>query len=253
MDLTTYIKHPERLDAAAVEELSRLCEAHPCFQAARLLLVRGLYQLQDDAFGQALRRAALFVPDRTQLFELIEGPNFRPAPEEKKRQLPAPPPQTADRTVSLIDSFLSQLPEEPQPRRAHAADATVDYMSYLMQLEDAAEADEEPEKMRQDTEDWEDEEDDAETTEPDAPDEDDLLPLGLEENDPTGPSEAFFTETLARIYIKQGKYLKAIEIIRRLSLNFPKKNRYFADQIRFLEKLLINEQGKQDEETGDND
>ena len=50
------------------------------------------------------------------------------------------------------------------------------------------------------------------------------------------------TEAMARIYIKQGKYDKAIEIIRRISLKYPKKNRYFADQIRFLEKLIINQQ-----------
>jgi predicted Zn-dependent protease len=50
------------------------------------------------------------------------------------------------------------------------------------------------------------------------------------------------TEAMARIYIKQGKYDKAIEIIQRISLKYPKKNRYFADQIRFLEKLIINQQ-----------
>ncbi len=51
--------------------------------------------------------------------------------------------------------------------------------------------------------------------------------------------DGIFTETLASIYIKQGRYLKAIEIIRKLSLKYPKKNRYFADQIRYLEKLII--------------
>ena len=52
--------------------------------------------------------------------------------------------------------------------------------------------------------------------------------------------EEFFTETLARIYIKQGRYQKALDIIQRLSTQFPGKNAYFADQIRFLEKLIIN-------------
>ena len=52
--------------------------------------------------------------------------------------------------------------------------------------------------------------------------------------------EGYFTETLARIYIKQGRYSKALEIIKRLNLIYPKKNAYFADQIRFLEKLIIN-------------
>ena len=53
-------------------------------------------------------------------------------------------------------------------------------------------------------------------------------------------NESYFTETLARIYNKQGRYEKALEIIQRLNLNYPKKNAYFADQIRFLEKLILN-------------
>ena len=62
-----------------------------------------------------------------------------------------------------------------------------------------------------------------------------------EEND---GDEGVFTETLARIYIKQGQYSKALEIIKRLNLKYPKKNVYFADQIRFLEKLIINNKYK---------
>ena len=50
----------------------------------------------------------------------------------------------------------------------------------------------------------------------------------------------FFTETLAAIYIKQKKYERALEIIRSLYLKYPEKNIYFADQIRFLEKLIRN-------------
>ena len=68
-----------------------------------------------------------------------------------------------------------------------------------------------------------------------------------DKDDKNAPSEVYFTETLARIYIKQCKYDKAIEIIRRLSLNYPKKSRYFADQIRFLEKLILNERFKNKE------
>lgn len=50
----------------------------------------------------------------------------------------------------------------------------------------------------------------------------------------------FFTQTLANIYIKQKKYKRAYEIIKRLSLNYPEKNIYFADQLSFLEKILKN-------------
>ena len=54
------------------------------------------------------------------------------------------------------------------------------------------------------------------------------------------PEEEFFTETLARIYIKQGRYQKALDILGRLSSQHPQKNLYFEDQMRFLEKLIIN-------------
>lgn len=50
--------------------------------------------------------------------------------------------------------------------------------------------------------------------------------------------ESYFTETLARIYLKQRRYEKALEIIQSLYLNFPNKSIYFADQIRYLEKLV---------------
>lgn len=60
-----------------------------------------------------------------------------------------------------------------------------------------------------------------------------------EADDDTEPlDDTYFTETLARIYLKQRRYDKALEIIRSLYLNFPNKSIYFADQIRYLEKLV---------------
>ena len=60
-----------------------------------------------------------------------------------------------------------------------------------------------------------------------------------------GVDDEFYTETLARIYLKQHRYDKALEIIRSLYLNFPNKSIYFADQIRYLEKLVrINQKSE---------
>ena len=63
-----------------------------------------------------------------------------------------------------------------------------------------------------------------------------------QENVDSGP---MLSESLAKIYIRQHRYEKALEIIMSLNLNFPEKSIYFADQIRFLKKLIINEQHKQ--------
>ena len=56
--------------------------------------------------------------------------------------------------------------------------------------------------------------------------------------------DSYFTETLAKIYIKQQRYAKALEIIKKLSLKYPKKSTYFADQIKYLENLIINAKSK---------
>ena len=52
---------------------------------------------------------------------------------------------------------------------------------------------------------------------------------------------ALLSESLARVFIHQGRYERAFEIISSLNLKFPKKSAYFADQLRFLQKLIINQ------------
>lgn len=49
------------------------------------------------------------------------------------------------------------------------------------------------------------------------------------------------TEADARICIKKHDYQTALKIIMHLSLNNPEKSIYFADQIRFLRKLILNQ------------
>lgn len=51
--------------------------------------------------------------------------------------------------------------------------------------------------------------------------------------------ESALTESFARILIKNGNYRKALEIMTELNLKNSKKNIYFADQIRFLKKLIV--------------
>ena len=140
------------------------------------------------------------------------------------------------------------MPKEEAPkekRKPTPADAAVDYVAYLMESEPEGEMmpGEIPQMPGQDLIDSFINSDKGRIVLNEGPllaPEDEKVEEFVEKD----PEEEYFTETLARIYIKQGRYSKALEIIQRLSLQFPKKNAYFADQIRFLEKLIINNNKK---------
>ena len=45
------------------------------------------------------------------------------------------------------------------------------------------------------------------------------------------------TETLAKVYLEQKKYENAIQAFKILSLKYPEKGGFFADQIKKIKKL----------------
>ena len=270
MNLIDLIKHPEKLNKETLYDLRSLVAQYPYYQPARLLMLRNLYLLHDPTFDEELRRAAVYITDRKVIFNMIEAAHY-------KLKRPAARVKEGNRTVSLIDSFLSTIPQDTDEdakegaqnnikkkgRKPTVADATIDYVSYLL----AADFEDEDEFSGGRLEDSS-KSDINNIQSGDVPVvknsmtlidkfiNDDGGKMTLKENPEYIPQlevtnskggnveeEEFFTETLAGIYIKQGKYFKALEIIKRLNLNYPKKNAYFADQIRFLEKLIVNEKG----------
>ncbi len=62
--------------------------------------------------------------------------------------------------------------------------------------------------------------------------------------EPKVQDDSMLSESLAKMYISRHKYSKALEIIENINLKFPEKSIYFADQIRFLRKLVLIENRK---------
>ena len=255
VNLQQWIQHPETLDRDTLYELRTLVARYPYFQSLRLLYLKNLYLLHDINFGAELRKAVLYVADRRVLFYLIEGDRYTLQAQKSSlfssKEMNEEP--SVDRTLSLIDAFLATVPEENSSNME--LDYAMDYTSYLTQDEEETELSEttqtetkvESQKLRghELIDDFILKSESVSIPEVEAE-----LPKAEEENESSVSTpndeldDSCFTETLAKIYIKQRRYDKALEIIKKLSLNYPKKNAYFADQIRFLEKLIINAKSK---------
>lgn len=254
MDLANLIKHPEQLDRETLYDLRGLLALYPYYQTARLLLLQNLFLLHDPSFNDELRSAAIYITDRKVIFKLVEAGHYQlPKANDKNKEeqrRDGDGSQQGDRTISLIDNFLESLPEDEangdkkkKKRKPTPADAAVDYVSYLLETESEkvkAEDDKKAPQMKGQS--LIDDFINNEGGKIKLKDEPEYKPE-IEDDTPHAENdgnEGYFTETLAKIYVKQGRYEKALEIIQRLNLNYPKKNVYFADQMRFLEKLILN-------------
>ncbi|MBQ7554560.1 MAG: tetratricopeptide repeat protein [Bacteroidaceae bacterium] len=221
-----WIEHPEMLNAGTLYELRTMVARYPYFQSLRLLYLKNLYLLHDETFGHELRKSVLYVADRRVLFYMIEGDMFALKPVKNARPATVMEEEpSVDRTLSLINSFLAEKPDEQAA--GSEMELAADYTGYVLTEENISEEEEETAVS-----DVTGQEEGKEQSGP-------ALTSDNEELD-----DSYFTETLAKIYIKQHRYAKALEIIRKLNLKYPKKNIYFADQIRFLEKLVTNEKTK---------
>lgn len=280
VQLQQWIQHPETLNQDSLYELRTLVARYPYFQSVRLLYLKNLYLLHDVSFGAELRKAVLYVADRRSLFYLIEGENYKLNRNEQSVSILEKDEPGIDRTLFLIDAFLSKMPDVQS--QSSELDYTMDYTAYLLhddKADDVVENKMRPlrgqdlidgflNKMNADEKNLPTEQMNADKSQMDkdvlladvseestSP----LISMPISVNDDQAEDEeeekgedcvvereddSYFTETLAKIYIKQHRYEKALEIIKKLSLNYPKKNAYFADQIRFLEKLIINANSK---------
>lgn len=250
MELTQLIKHPEMMDKETLYDLRSLLALYPYYQTARLLMLQNLYLLHDPSFDEELRRAAIYITDRKVIFQLVEAAHYKVRQVRKQPIQPTSAQDKGSRTVALIDNFLESIPAEEEGknnrRRPTPADAAVDYVSYLLETEseeEKAAAVNTPQMKGQALIDDFINNEGGSFTLQEIPE---YLPTleDLDNQEKSEGEENYFTETLARIYIKQGRYEKAFEIIQRLNLNYPQKNAYFADQMRFLEKLIINNKNK---------
>ena len=212
-ELNSYLADSTRLSPETLPAVRQLYESYPYCGVFAFLYLYNLALAEDVRYPSELRRLAVLLPDRERLFRLVEA--------QKEHFTPVEEAESEEDTFSLIDSFLEGVRStgEDLPESLHLeVPAEVgDYFSG----QDFAQVDMKDEELLSSRSVKEQEA--SQATKSEEVGEDSLL-----------------SETLSKIYIQQGHYDKALRIIRSLSLNYPEKNRFFADQIRFLERIIEN-------------
>jgi hypothetical protein len=186
------------------EELAELHEQYPFWINPDVSMLKG--GSADQALQKELsQRIGALVGDRDTLITLLGEESVSDDdfyPDRREAEL-----STDDTIDSFIDKFGGG--------QRHMTDAeTLEKMWSTPTIDYAAELEKEPESVV------------VEATEKAESKEENHEPL---------------TEEMALDMIKTGCYTRALEIIVALNLNNPKKSVYFADQIRFLKKLIIND------------
>jgi tetratricopeptide (TPR) repeat protein len=272
------MKAEEFLDIAAkkqaitqsqTNQLADVVEKHPYFQAARAIHLKGLKQNHHFSYNAELRKVAAYTTDRRILFDYITSAEFnqhrissiiKNRNEENKRL------ETFDEALSMnmaeadqvLDPDLFEVSKDESKSQQPAkeennleigkhlefsrkeAHSFAEWLKLTnakkIERENSTSTEKEPVKVSSKK---------FELIDNFIANNPKISPVKEHKSKEVklvekGPSNQLMTETLARVYLEQKNYSKAIQAYKILILKNPEKSGLFADQIREIEKIQEN-------------
>ena len=203
------LQQPEKLSKKELLFLQEISDEFPYFQPSRAIYLKSLAENEDIKFKKYLKSTAIYSRDRKILFDFIKNiQNQNDKVFFNKNEI----------TSALVENEISDSIEISEQN------SFVDWLklSNLKPIDRSKETQaidkfiSKKPKIRIE----------ANETQSDN-----------DKNDDLANQSGFMTETLAKLYLNQKNYEKAIQSYKILILKFPEKNSYFADQIKKIKSL----------------
>jgi len=222
--IISLIENPNLINKKEISFLEDISIKHPSFSISHVLLAKGLLNTESVRYNQKLKKAALYSLDRKQLFRLITE-NVQKAEIVKEN--------TPTEIIKVEEEVIITPKKELKIGRPLEFNETEEYsFSEWLALTKVQKINRTEDKEKTDL---------VNNFIEKTP------TIKIEKNKFFSPTETsklsiiendeLVTETLARVYLEQEHFEKAIEAYKKLSLKYPKKSSFFADQINLINDL----------------
>jgi len=272
-DYTYLINKPDAINEKQTDDLAKVLDEFPYFQSARALRLRGLYNQNSFKYNYALKVTAAHTTDRTVLFDFITSDTFvaiqKGLYDKKLSQLldisvvdfeVLKPEIKLEAKINTVEqSILTSIKEASEAEEN--TKTAVEKLDIGKPLDFSV-------NEKHSFQEWLQlariepilrEKENTTSTKTEPLDEEkkkkaELIDKFIESNPKISPAKHstasttfaesnktdtsyLMTETLARVYLEQKKYQKAIQAYEILILKYPEKSSFFADRISDIEIL----------------
>ncbi|WP_417885007.1 hypothetical protein [Zunongwangia sp.] len=282
-NLTYLLENPEEISLQQTQELENILRQTPYFQAARAIRLKGLKDANSPSYNSALKKTAAYTADREMLFDYISSESFNQNKlntskiqkenelfnvevydaiqvlGNKSMEIGEAIRMKLDESKRVFDPELfrtattkkSESPKEETPQKILKLGTPLEFnnseshsFSEWLRLTTAKPLPKKSAKTPKKIQEKFDIIDKFIAKNPKIKPSKPKTKANLADVNTTTP-EALMTETLARVYLEQKNYKKAIQAYKILILKNPEKSGFFADQIRAVEKLQENNLDKE--------